>query len=94
MSCFSQNNYCSVGSHVAPCVFTLFLIAPFNYANADEDEDDNGLTHFSPGGKGSSSICQSCKMKGRGIPTRGAGILLMKEGPLRPHGLARLLHFN
>lgn len=82
MSCFSQNNYCSVGSHVAPCVFTLFLIPPSNYANADKY--DNGLTHFSPGGKGSSSICWSCEMKGRGIPSGGAGILLMKEEPRDP----------
>lgn len=80
MSCFRWNNYCSVGSHVAPCIFILFLIAPFNYANTDED----GLTHFSPGGEGSSSICQSCKMKGRGIPSGESGILLMKEGPRDP----------
>lgn len=84
MSCFSRNNYCSVSSHVAHCVFTLFLIAPFNYANAAEDEDDNALTHFSSGGRGSSSICQSCKMKGRGVPSGEAGILLMKEGPRDP----------
>ena len=80
MSCFSLNNYCSVAVTL-PLAFSLF-ITPFNYANADED--DKGLTHFSPGGKGSSSICWSCKMKGRGIPSGGAGILPMKEGPRGP----------
>jgi len=68
-----------------PLSFSLcFLSHPFNYANAAEDEDDNGLTLLSPGGKGNGSICWSCKAKGRGVPSAEAGILLMKEGPRDP----------